>query len=136
MTAIPLIAQRILDENSYTVADITLLNCEYLIENATHYINLQAGTTITFTPAAGAATLTASDGEIITTKILSTLMVKAFKDRGPNTTVSSISINTLITDPQYALYSKMFEEAIARLKTTGSGSGLAFVVASDDEDLS
>jgi hypothetical protein len=135
MTAVPLIAQRILDENKYTIADVSLVNCEYLIENATHYINLLADTAIAFTPATGVATLTATDDEIITTKILSTLMVRAFKERGPNISVSSISVSALITDPQYALYSKMFEEAITRLKGTGGALGLAFVVGSDDADL-
>ena len=133
MTAIALIAQRILDENRYAApGHITLTNMEYIIKNAVDYINLQAGTSISFTPLAGAATLTAADGEIITVKAGSLLMLKAYLDRGPNASITGISISTLIADPQYAFWSKAFEACIEKLK---GHVGVSFTVGSDDGDL-
>jgi hypothetical protein len=134
LTAIALIAQRILDENHYAApSNISLTNMEYLVKNATDYINLQAGTSISFTPAAGAATLTALDGEIIATKAGSLLMLKAYVDRGPNVSITGISVSTLINDPQYAFWSELFKNAIEKLK---GHVGVAFAVGSDDADLS
>jgi len=46
MTTITNIAQRILDENNYTIEDVTITNLEYLIQNAIDYVNLRAGTSI------------------------------------------------------------------------------------------
>lgn len=132
MTDVLLIAQRILDENNYTASDISLLNLEYIIKNATDYINLDADTTISFVPAAGAATLTASDGEIIATKAGSLLMLRGYLDRGPNTAISSLSVSSLINDPQYAFWSDLFKGALAKLK---GHVGVPFVVASDDADI-
>ena len=132
MTSVLLIAQRILDENNYTVANISLLNMEYIIKNATDYINLDAGTSISFTPAAGAATLTASDGEIIATKAGALLMLRGHLDRGPNTAVSSLSVSSLIGDPQYAFWSDLFKRALVKLK---GHVGVPFAVASDDADM-
>jgi hypothetical protein len=132
MTSVLLVAQRILDENNYTVADISLLNCEYLIQNATFWINGQADTSISFTPAAGAATLTATELEVSTVKLLGTLMVRAFLDRGPNASVQNVTVSALISDPQYALYTSMLNKNIEKLR---GHAGIAFSVGQDDEDL-
>ena len=117
MTAITTIAQRIIDENNYAApGDITLTNMEYLIKNACDYINLQAGTTITFTPAAGVATLTATDAQIPVIKLLSALYLRAYKDRGPNASIGSISVSSIRGDPQFTIFWKQVEDGISRLR--------------------
>jgi hypothetical protein len=116
MTVITDIAQRILDENNYTVSDISLTNLEYIIKNAVDHINAQAGTNISFTPAAGAASLIASDIEIITTKNLSTLLLRAYVDRGPNTSVGGLSVTTVANDPQYNIFMELVKDDIIRLR--------------------
>ena len=115
MTDLLLAAQRILDENNYTTSDCSLTNLEYIIKNAVDYINLAVGTSISFTPAAGAATLTATDSQIYTVKAATILMLRAYLDRGPNTSVAAISVSSLIGDPQYNFYTETLKQAIARL---------------------
>jgi hypothetical protein len=116
LTVITDVAQRILDENGYTVSDISLLNAEYLVKNAVDYINLQAGTSIAFVPVAGSENLSASDSEIAVVKPLSALLVRAYVDRGPNTAVSSISASTVTNDPQYTLFMQLVNDGISRLR--------------------
>jgi len=135
MTVVALIAQRILDENNYSAGaggDITLTNMEYLIKNAVDHINLHAGTTISFTPAAGAASLTADDDEIIVVKDLSVLRLRTYLDRGPNVGVSSLSVTATLNDPQYTLLAKAVEAGIVKLRNK---QGVAFMPASDDADI-
>lgn len=113
-------AQSILDENNYTVADISLVNLAALIDNAINYVNLRAGLSMSPT-AGGVATLTGNQSVVV--KLLSTLMLRAYLDRGPNTGLGGMSVNSIITDPQYALYSAMIEAGILALigtSTTGA----------------
>lgn len=128
------IAQRILDENNYTVSDISIANLEYLIDNAADYINLMAGTAIA--DIAG-GTLTGTENEIIVVKSLSTLMLRAYLDRGPNTAVSSLSVTSVLADPQYALFTKIVDAGIAKLTavvlTVGVVAGdIPFGVGTDE----
>lgn len=116
MATITNIAQRILNENNYTVSDISLVNTEYLIKNAVEHVNLTAGTTISFTPSGGTQSLTGSESELLVVKTLSTLMVRAYLDRGPNATVSGLSVATVIADPQYSLFMKILDQGINRLR--------------------
>jgi hypothetical protein len=113
MTTVTTIAQRILDENNYTTPTTTIT--EYLIKNAVDYINMMAGTSISFTPAAGAASLTADDDEIVVTKSLSVLLLRAYHDRGPNAGIGGLSVTSLVGDPQYSVYLKMIDAGIAQL---------------------
>lgn len=116
MTTVTTIAQRMLDENNYSTDDITTTNTEYLIKNAVDYTNLVAGTSITFTPSSGTASLTAEDGEIAAIKFLATLMIRAYLDRGPNTSIGSVNVTAILNDPQYALFSDLYQKAITRLR--------------------
>ena len=116
MTTISNIAQRILDENNYTTSDISLVNLEYLIKNAVDHINLQAGTNVVFTPSGGTQSLTGTDSEILIVKTLSALLIRAYKDRGPNTAIQGLAVTTLITDPQYNVFMKILDEDISRLR--------------------
>ena len=115
MTVVTTIAQRILDENNYTVADISLTNPEYVIKNAVDYVNAVAGTSISFTPAAGAASLTADDDEIVTVKFASVLLLRTYHDRGPNTSVAGLSVTSLIGDPQFTLFRELLNPLLRRL---------------------
>ncbi len=122
MTTIVNIAQRILDENNYTESNISLVNLEYLIKNATDYINLMTEHSISFTPAAGVASLTATDAEIITTKFLTTLLLTERANRGPNASIQGLTVASLQTNPTYE---KMIDKALERLKE------LPIVIAND-----
>jgi hypothetical protein len=127
------IAQQILDENRWTIADITIANVQYLIDNASHYINLMAGTTI---PNLVGDVLVASDNELTVVKMLTALLIRAYLDRGPNVSLGSISITSVLTDPQYNLFTDMVTKAIEQLKLDASGTaGIAFAVGTDDADL-
>jgi hypothetical protein len=105
-----------LDENNYTVSDISLLNMEYLVKNAVDYINLQAGTTITFIPSAGSENLSASDSEIVMVKALTTILLRAYVDRGPNVGISSLSVTTVASDPQYNIFMQLVNDGLMRLR--------------------
>ncbi len=116
MTTITDVAQRILDENKYTANDISTTNLEYLIKNAVDYINMMAGTSISFTPVAGSEDLTASDSELVVVKTLSALMIRAYKDRGPQTGTAGLSVTAVISDPQYRLFTKIVNQGINMLR--------------------
>jgi hypothetical protein len=120
-------AQNILDENNYTVADISLTNLAALIDNAINYVNLRAGLSMA-TTVGGSATLTGNQSVVV--KLLSTLMLRAYLDRGPNTGLGGMSVNSVITDPQYNLYSAMIEAGILSLtgSSTSGATARAFLV--------
>jgi hypothetical protein len=115
MTTVTDIAERILAENNYTTSDISATNVEYLIRNAIDYINLMAGTSITFVPSAGSEDLTASDSEIVLVKTLTALLIRAHLDKGPQVGVGGVSVTAVISDPQYRLFSKIVNQGINRL---------------------
>jgi len=110
------IAQRILDENNWVVSDISLTNLEYVIDNAIDYINMEAGTSIAdLSGAADSKSLTGTDSEIAVVKLLSVLMVRAYKDRGPQVTTGTMGVQAVISDPQYHLFTKLVTRGINRL---------------------
>jgi len=113
MTVVTTIAQRILDENNYTVSDISLTNTEYLIKNAVDYINAETGTSITFTPSAGTASLSASDTEIVTVKFITRQEIQDYKSKGPNATLSGMSVVSILDSP---LVAKMVDRMLNRLR--------------------
>jgi hypothetical protein len=109
-------AQLILDENNYTDGDITLTNLEYLIDNAINYVNLQTGLSISnLSGTAESKTVTVTSNESTVIKSLTVLMVRAYKDRGPNMGLSGLSVATLTSDPQYSLFIKIVDDGIKRL---------------------
>ena len=116
MTVVTTIAQRILDENNYTVDTISLVNLEYVIDNAIDYVNLVAERSIAdLSGVAEAKSLTGTDGEIYAVKAATVLMLRAYCDRGPNTSVHGLSITSLTGDPQYTFYRDTLQLALARL---------------------
>lgn len=106
-------AQNLLDENNYSTDDIILANVERLVNNAIHYIELQTGLSL---DDMASQTVTVTDAQEIVIKSLTTLMMRAYVDRGPNTTVESLSVISVLADPQYAIFSKMTLEGINRLR--------------------
>ena len=127
------IAQQILDENRWVIGDISIVNVQSLVDNASHFINLMAGTTI---PNIVGDALVASDNELTVVKMLTALLIRAYLDRGPNVSLGSISITSVLTDPQYNLFTDMVTKAIEQLKLDPSGTGgIAFSVGTDDADL-
>ena len=117
MVLITTIAQRILNENGYSTSDISLVNLEYLIDNAIDYVNMEAGTSIAdLGGAAAAKTLTGSEPEIFMVKTLSGLMIRAYKEHGPQVGLSSMSISLVSTDPNFKVYWSLFQNGLNRLR--------------------
>jgi len=119
MVTISNIAQRILDENHYQASDIhataatAITRVEYMVDNSIDYINLMAGTTISHV---SSNDLTADYDEIMVVKILSTLMIRAYLDRGPNASAGILNAAAVIADPQYQLFTKIVNRGINRLR--------------------
>ena len=120
-------AALLMAENNYTTSDITAANLEYIIDNAINHVNLAAGTDISnmTSPGTGTGTVSMTGDESAAVKALSILMLKAYLDRGPNTQIGGLNVSTLIADPQYDLYSKLYTEAITKLTLTSTTSNLA-----------
>jgi len=113
----------VLAENNYDTDDITAANTEYLIDNAINYINMQANTTINaLAGVAGTKTVGADRNEATIIKSLTALMIKAYKDRGPNVSIGSISASSVMNDPQYALHSDIIKAGISRLQTLSTAN--------------
>ncbi len=117
MVTVSNIAQRILDENGYTTSDISLTNLEYLIDNAIDTVNLRAGTSIAdLSGSAGSKSITGTESEILVVKELTVLLLRAYKDRGPNVSVAGLTASAVLNDPQYAYFSEAVKEDIRRLQ--------------------
>ena len=111
-------AQRVLDENNYTVSDIPLANLEYLIDNAIDHINSITGlsmSNLTGLPESKTVTLTSAQAYVV--KLLSALMIRAYKDRGPNVNIGALGVTTIIADPQYRLFTKIIDRSISALRS-------------------
>ena len=114
MVTVSNIAQRVLDENNYATSDITTTKLEYLIDNVIDYVNLLTGRTISHV---SGNNLTADYDEIMVVKTLSALMIRAYKDRGPQATAGgALNIAVVVADPQYNLFTKLVNQAINRLR--------------------
>jgi hypothetical protein len=122
MVTVSAIAQRILDENNYTTttANISLTKLEYLIDNAIDYVNLQTGTSITdLAGSAESKTLTGTENEVNVVKTLSSLMLRAYVEKGPNVGIQSISVSVVSTDPHFRLFWQLFLDGLDRLRGKG-----------------
>jgi len=115
LTTIDSIAQRILDENDYSTPNVAIV--EYLIDNAIDYINMEAGTSIAeLSGDAESKSLTGTKSEISVVKALSVLMLRAYRDRGPQVSVGGLNVAVTLADPQYSLFTKMVNKGISRLR--------------------
>jgi hypothetical protein len=119
LTTIANIAQRILDENGYTVAsfkNLTLTILEYKIDDAIDYVNANAGLTVAHcSGSAGTKSLVASDTQILVIKWLTNIMLRGYKDKGATAGVSSLNLVYTLADADTAV-SKMIMQSIARLR--------------------
>ena len=44
------------------------------------------------------------------------LMMRAYSDKGPNTAIAGQSLTAITTDPHYAVWTRVFREAVRRLR--------------------
>lgn len=121
MTTIANIAQRILDENGYNIADfsgLTLTILEYKIDDAIDYVNSVGGLSIAnLSGTAGSKSFVYTAGQNIPVKNLTNLMLKAYKEKGNVGSISGISINFLLENPDYKLSMMLISNSINSLKT-------------------
>lgn len=123
-TTITNIAQRILDENGYTITGstpdlpgLTLTILEYKIDDAIDYVNLKAGTIIAnLSGTVGAKSFTYNAGENVPVKQLVNLMLKAYKEKGEQVNMANLSASYLAADPDYAVSKKLLDESLVELK--------------------
>lgn len=108
-------AQNILDENNYPDMSKTIV--EYLIDNVINYLNLETGLSISnMTGDAESKSVTVTSGQSAIIKPLAALMIRAYKDRGPNASVGGLSVVTVLADPQYTLFKEITNKGINRLR--------------------
>jgi hypothetical protein len=120
MTTIASIAQRILDENGYSLTDftgLTLTILEYKIDDAIDYVNAEAGTTIAaLTGTAETKSFVYTAPENLAVKGLVNLMLKAYKEKGQQVGIQSMSLSYLESNPDFALSMQVLKDMIERLK--------------------
>ncbi len=120
-SSVNITAQNVLDENQWTSSDITLAKLETVMDNAINYVNLEANTTIpTMSGTSESKITTLSRSESLAVKLVSALMVRAYKEKGPNVGISSLSVTSIINDPHYTLFSDIAQKSIAKLKTANT----------------
>jgi len=119
MTTISNIAQRILDENGYSLTDfsgLTLTILEYKIDDAIDYINLQAGLSMAdLSGSPESKSITATDGQIVVVKWLTNLFLQAYKDKGTQVGIQGTNITQVVNNADFQV-STMITKAIERLK--------------------
>ena len=112
-----LTAQNLLDANNYTVSDVSLINTELLIDQATRWVSLMTGRSIgAMGGTAGSKTVSMEDDELAVVSPLAALMVRAYVDRGPNTAISNLSVSTVVADPQYSLFKELVFQGLPALR--------------------
>ena len=110
-------AQQILDENNYTVSDISKTHLEYLIDNAINYVNLETGNSMSnMSGPAESKTVSVTSNQAAVVKPLIALLLRAYLDRGPNVAVGGLTVTTLLGDPQFALFKDMVDKGMNQLR--------------------
>lgn len=136
MTTISSIAQRILDENGYTLADdfqnLTLTILEYKIDDAIDYVNLMADTSIAaLSGTAETKSFVYTAGENIPVKHLVNLMLQAYKDKGTVIGLGAMNISYVQANPDYALSWELINKSLERLKQDVSSDAPPIWVSED-----
>lgn len=130
MVSISNIATRILDTNGYQLTDLpkkadgttcTLTVVEYLIDDAIDYINLRLdpegdGPMSSLSGDAESKMLNGTKAQLFCVKQAMSLLLRAFKDKGPNTSLASLSVSQIISDPHFVIINKALEMAIKELR--------------------
>lgn len=110
-------AQNILDQNNYTTSQCGLTDLEGLIDMAIAFVNAETGASISkMSGDAESKTMTLTDIQEACVYPLAVLLLRAHVDRGPNASLSSLSITTVIADPQFETFRKMLDKALYRLR--------------------
>ena len=123
------IAQKILDQNNYTTTDISIVNLEYLINLAVNFVNLMSDTDIAaLSGAGGSKSLVGTKAENLAVQLVSTLLIRAYKDRGPNVAIGGLSVSTIIADPQYDQHKVYIETAITKIQKQISLTDMEYLI--------
>jgi len=118
MATIANIAQAIVDEHGYTAPDdITLVKLENNIDNVIDYVNLETRSSIAdLTGGAGTKSLVCDEKYIPLIKLLSALMVKAYLNKGPDSSMAGLSVSFVVSDPQYVIYRQIIDRSLKLLR--------------------
>lgn len=117
MVTVSNIATQIHNENNWTASDISLTITEYLIDTAIDFTNMETGTSIAdLSGAAESKSLTGTEPEIVAVKLLSSLLIRGYKDKGPNVSLSSLSVSQVIQDPHYNFFTELLKMSWERLR--------------------
>lgn len=121
MASIANIAQTILDENGYPLSgfkNLTLTILENKIDDYITYINAETGLSIVaLTGSAESKTLTYTAPQNVAVKQLTNLGLRAYKEKGEQVGIASLSVTYLQSDPDFKLSMKMLERMIQRLRS-------------------
>lgn len=110
-------AQQILDENKWTVSDISKTNLEYLIDNAINHINAETGLSISnLSGSAESKTVTVTSAQDYVIKALTAILVRAYKDKGPQASLGPMNLAEISTDPHYKAMMWLIKRGIQRLR--------------------
>jgi len=114
-------AANILAYNNMSTDDCSAINTEAITDIIIDHINLQAGTSVsTFRdvafPYVGTSTLTLTASQYPVVMSGAGIMLRAFTDQGPNVTLASLNVTSIISDPHYQVYSQLFKLGIDRLR--------------------
>jgi hypothetical protein len=109
-------AQQTLDENNYTISDISLVRLEYLIDNAIDYVNLETGSSMSNMSGTPTKTVSVTSAQAAVVKSLIVLLLKAYLDRGPNIAVGGLTVTSLLGDPQFVLFKDMVDKGMNQLR--------------------
>lgn len=110
-------AQQVLDENGWDTDDISLETLEYLIDNAINYVNLETGLSITnLAGVAASKSTTVTNDQDVVVKMVAGILVRAFKDKGPNVGISALNMSMISTDPHYRIFMQFIRMGLQRLR--------------------
>jgi len=88
-------------------------NVEYIVNVAISWVNAETGQLIT--KMTGSA-VTFTDAQEQAVYPLITMMLRAYKDKGPNVGIGGLSVTSIVNDPQFTLFKDLFEKGCERLR--------------------
>jgi hypothetical protein len=133
MATISSIATRILDTNGFQLKNLpktsagatcTLTIVEYLIDDAIDYVNMQinpeadGGPIPSLSGTAESKSLGGTRSEQFCVKQVVSLLLRAFKDKGPSASLANLSVQQITSDPHYVITTSLMQGAIDRLRKT------------------
>ncbi len=118
---VSLTAANILAYNNTSSNDCSAINTEAVTDIAIDFINLETGGSVqafrdVSFPYVGTSTLTLTASQYPVVMAGAALMLRAFTDQGPNATVAGLNVTSIISDPHYQVYTKLFKLGIDRLR--------------------